>query len=44
MNVPPHRNAAMDGYALAGEDLPTDNEKIYRVEGSAFAGVPTEYY
>ena len=42
MNVPPHRNAAMDGYALAGEDLPTDNEKIYRVEGSAFAGVPTD--
>ena len=42
INVPPHINAAMDGYALAGEDLPTDEAISYKVTGASFAGVPSE--
>jgi len=42
IDVPPHTNAAMDGYALAGNDLPTENNTSYKVSGSSFAGVPTD--
>lgn len=42
INVPPHTNAAMDGYALAGVDLPTKNTKVFKVSGASFAGVPTD--
>ena len=42
INVPPHTNAAMDGYALAGSDLPIDNSKNYEVAGASFAGVPSD--
>lgn len=42
INVPPHINAAMDGYAIAGADLPTENNKTYKVTGASFAGVPSE--
>ena len=42
INVPPHTNAAMDGYALAGTDLPTENSKSYQVVGASFAGVPSD--
>jgi molybdopterin molybdotransferase len=38
INVPGHTNSAMDGYALAGEDLPTDGTRSYRVIATAFAG------
>ena len=41
-NVPPHVNAAMDGYAIAGADLPVDESKNYQVAGTAFAGVPSD--
>lgn len=41
-DVPPHINAAMDGYALAGADLPTENTKNYEVKGASFAGIPSE--
>ncbi len=40
MNVPGHANSAMDGYALAGNDLPQDLTRHYRVIGTAYAGVP----
>ena len=42
INVPPHINAAMDGYALAGEDLPTNESQSYQVSGASFAGIPTD--
>ena len=40
MNVPAHTNSAMDGYALAGRDLPGDELKDYRMAGTAYAGAP----
>jgi len=42
INVPPHINAAMDGYALAGDDLPSAETQSYNVTGASFAGVPTD--
>ena len=39
-NVPPHRNSAMDGYALRAADLPDTGEVILRVTGESFAGAP----
>ena len=38
--VPPHTNAALDGYALCAADLPSDTPRSYPVAGSAFAGKP----
>lgn len=40
INVPSHTNSAMDGYALSGSDLPTQNECTLQVIGTAFAGKP----
>ena len=40
LNVPSHTNSAMDGYALASDDLPADSTREYRVIGTAFAGKP----
>ena len=40
MNVPAHRNSAMDGYALRGSDLPPQGERTLRLIGTAFAGRP----
>lgn len=40
LNVPPHRNSAMDGYALDGDELPQDNIKTLNVVGTAWAGKP----
>ena len=40
LNVPGHTNSAMDGYALAGNDLPQSGPRQYRVSGTAFAGKP----
>jgi len=40
INVPAHINSAMDGYALAKEELPTEGSKTLSVVGSSFAGAP----
>ena len=40
LNVPGHTNSAMDGYALAGHDLPQSGPCQYSVAGTAFAGKP----
>jgi molybdopterin molybdotransferase len=40
MNVPPHANSAMDGYAVRQADLPTDGERKLAVVGRALAGAP----
>jgi molybdopterin molybdotransferase len=37
-DLPPFANAAMDGYALRGEDLPRAGERALRVAGELFAG------
>lgn len=40
LDVPAHTNAAVDGYALAGSELPTEGSKEFRVVGTAWAGRP----
>ena len=40
LDVPPHRNSAMDGYAVAASDLPADGEVTLEIVGQSFAGVP----
>lgn len=40
VNVPSHRNSAMDGYALAASDLPPEGTKELTVVGNSFAGHP----
>ncbi len=40
LNVPPHANSAMDGYALMAVDLPSSGNKTLSVVGEAFAGIP----
>jgi molybdopterin molybdotransferase len=40
LDVPPHRNSAMDGYALRVADLPDSGETTLRVTGKSFAGAP----
>lgn len=40
INVPPHRNSAMDGYAVRGKDLSDSTEVELKVIGTAFAGNP----
>lgn len=42
INVPPHTNSAMDGYALSGHHLPEHRAVNYRVSGSSFAGIPSK--
>jgi molybdopterin molybdotransferase len=42
VNVPSHDNSAMDGYALAGGDLPTEGERAFPVVGTSWAGRPFE--
>ncbi|MCP3882520.1 MAG: hypothetical protein GY701_29605, partial [Sulfitobacter sp.] len=39
-DVPPHRNSAMDGYALDGNDLPPDGSQELQVVGTSWAGAP----
>jgi len=39
-DVPPHRNSAMDGYALDGNDLPPDGSRELQVVGTSWAGAP----
>ena len=40
VNVPSHRNSAMDGWALRGADLKADAESTLQEIGVAFAGKP----
>ena len=42
INVPGHRNSAMDGYALRGADLPGDSIKAFEVVATAMAGARYE--
>jgi molybdopterin molybdotransferase len=42
VDVPGHDNSAMDGYALAGADLPAEGERAFRVLGTSWAGRPYE--
>ena len=41
IHVPSHINSAMDGYAIAGDDLPTETPITYKVIGTAYAGKPS---
>ncbi|MBX3606298.1 MAG: molybdopterin molybdotransferase MoeA [Piscinibacter sp.] len=38
IDVPPHDNSAMDGYALRGSDLADDRDTTLTVAGTGFAG------
>jgi molybdopterin molybdotransferase len=40
LDVPSHTNSAVDGYALAGSELPAEGAKEFRVVGTAWAGRP----
>ncbi|MFK5971257.1 MAG: molybdopterin molybdotransferase MoeA [Candidatus Marithrix sp.] len=40
INVPPHANSAMDGYAVQGSDLPTEGKTELTMVGTSFAGQP----
>ncbi len=40
INVPSHTNSAMDGYAVRGQDLPTDQIKLFKLIGTSLAGKP----
>ncbi len=45
VDVPSHINSAMDGYAIAGKDLPQDTPQSYQVLGTSYAGAPcTDHY
>ncbi len=40
--VPSHANSAMDGYAIAAADLPTQEARRYEVIDTCFAGAPSD--
>ncbi len=40
VDVPSHRNSAMDGYALAGSELPAVGSASFEVVGTSWAGRP----
>jgi len=40
VDVPSQRNSAMDGYALAGRDLPASGTAAYEIVGTSWAGRP----
>jgi molybdopterin molybdotransferase len=40
VDVPSHRNSAMDGYALAGEELPGAGDAAFEIVGTSWAGRP----
>jgi molybdopterin molybdotransferase len=40
VNVPSHRNSAMDGWAMRGADLKADGESTLQEIGTSFAGKP----
>lgn len=41
LDVPAHDNAAMDGYALRGSELPPDGDALFTVAGTGLAGDST---
>lgn len=40
INVPPHDNSAMDGYAVRGADLPAEGKSQFPLVGASLAGQP----
>ena len=40
IDVPGHTNSAMDGYAIAGSDLPAQGSKSFELRGTSWAGRP----
>jgi len=40
VDVPSHRNSAMDGYALDGAELPDSGDAAFEIVGTAWAGRP----
>jgi len=40
VKVPNHTNSAMDGYAVAGSELPVKNQQDFVIAGISFAGKP----
>src|SRR5688500_9173742 len=40
VDVPSHRNSAMDGWAMRGADLTADRETVLEEIGASFAGKP----
>ncbi len=40
INVPPHANSAMDGYAVHSHSLPESGSRALRIAGTALAGKP----
>jgi molybdopterin molybdotransferase len=40
LDVPPHDNSAVDGYALRHQDLSTDGASVFRIQGRSAAGHP----
>jgi len=40
VDVPAHTNSAMDGYAIAGAQLPDEGSRAFRVIGTSWAGRP----
>ncbi len=40
INIPPHANAAMDGFAVLGSALSIDTSKDFEIVGEALAGKP----
>ena len=40
IDVPPHANSAMDGYAVLGRSLPASGNRQFNVVGTALAGKP----
>ena len=44
MDVPPHPNSAVDGYAIAHADLRPDRDTVLPVTGRAAAGHPLGRY
>ena len=42
INVPPHTNSAMDGYAVRGDDICTDSTVTLEVVGKVLAGAPIQ--
>ncbi|MXW47391.1 MAG: molybdopterin molybdotransferase MoeA [Gammaproteobacteria bacterium] len=40
IDVPPHANSAMDGFAIAGKALPDTDTKAFEIVGEALAGKP----
>jgi molybdopterin molybdotransferase len=40
IDVPGHTNSAVDGYALAANELPANGEREFRIRGTAWAGRP----